>query len=285
MGTNELKRPMGDIPDRGAGVQPAVSADTCELVVLSTSQRAARCRPLKGGEVVSFKSARICDFVPGDIIVLWPEKRWTFKNHAYVSGQVISFGIEAEKLDLVPLQLHDRGEWDAPEDDQTDIDSPPLKIRCYEMEQIQVWEDPEDPDSDPIIEAVDLKDAGDRSGAEKILMRLCESDLRCLDAHAHLGNFSFDSNPKGAARYYEAGVRIGELSFPFGFDGRLPWGFIDNRPYLRCLHGLGVSYWKCGRHKEAAYSLGKLLKLNPGDNQGARFIIDEIREGKPWHDE
>lgn len=37
-----------------------------------------------------------------------------------------------------------------------------------------------------------LKDAGDARTAYKILMELCEADVRCLDAHAHLGNFVFD---------------------------------------------------------------------------------------------
>ena len=38
-------------------------------------------------------------------------------------------------------------------------------------------------------------------------------------------------------RHFAAGLRIGELSLPDDFDGLLPWGYIDNRPFLRCLHG------------------------------------------------
>jgi hypothetical protein len=56
--------------------------------------------------------------------------------------------------------------------------------------------DPTDPFSDPITESNDLKDAGDRLQAIRILMELCQSDLRCLDAHAHLGNFDFDNMPE-----------------------------------------------------------------------------------------
>jgi len=42
--------------------------------------------------------------------------------------------------------------------------------------------------------------------------------------------------------HYQAGVAIGELSLPepvLDFQGILPRGLIDNRPFLRCLHGLG----------------------------------------------
>jgi hypothetical protein len=73
----------------------------------------------------------------------------------------------------------------------------------FEMEQVLPGADAEDPFSDPIIESNDRKDAGDIEGANKILMDLCQADLRCLDAHAHLGNIAFDHWPKLAIRHYE----------------------------------------------------------------------------------
>lgn len=68
--------------------------------------------------------------------------------------------------------------------------------------------DPDDPDSDPIGDSNDLKDAGDGKAAHAILMKLCEADLRCLDAHAHLGHFVFDHRLREAIRHYEAGVGV-----------------------------------------------------------------------------
>jgi hypothetical protein len=65
------------------------------------------------------------------------------------------------------------------------------------MEQILPGADPDDPFSDPITESNDQKDTGDIEGARKILMELCHSDLRCLDAHAHLGNLGFRPLAKG----------------------------------------------------------------------------------------
>ena len=43
-------------------------------------------------------------------------------------------------------------------------------------------------------------------------MELCRQDLRCLDAHAHLGNLVYQRQPEIAVKHYEVGVRIGELS-------------------------------------------------------------------------
>ena len=66
----------------------------------------------------------------------------------------------------------------------------------------------------------------------------------CLDAHAHLGNLSFDTRPKHAMRHYEVGVSIGELSLPADFNGVLPWRMTDNRPFLRCLYAYGLCLWR-----------------------------------------
>jgi hypothetical protein len=101
------------------------------------------------------------------------------------------------------------------------------------MEQVLPgWDADDDPFSDPISESNDLRDASKHEDALKILMSLCESDLRCLDAHAHLGNLVFNRFVKDAIRHFEVGVRIGELSLGEGLDGVLEWGHVDNRPFL-----------------------------------------------------
>jgi tetratricopeptide (TPR) repeat protein len=152
------------------------------------------------------------------------------------------------------------------------------------MEQVLPGQDPDDPDDDPIVRASELNAGGDSRGARRILMDLLAADLRCLDAHAHLGNFAFDHEPKAALRHYEVGVRIGELTLEDGFDGVLPWGLIDNRPFLRCLHGYGLSLWRLGRAEKAAAVFERMLWLNPSDNQGARFLLPAARAGEPWTD-
>jgi hypothetical protein len=77
-------------------------------------------------------------------------------------------------------------------------------------------------------------------------------------------------------------VRIGQLSLPEGFDGLLPWGRIDNRPFLRCLHGYGLCLWRLGRSDQAAAVFERMLWLNPVDNQGVRGLLPAVRAGEPW---
>jgi tetratricopeptide (TPR) repeat protein len=113
-------------------------------------------------------------------------------------------------------------------------------------------------------------------------MDLCRADLRCLDAHAHLGNIAFDRGPEIAIPHCEVGFRIGELSFGESFDGLLPWGWIDNRPFLRCLNGFGLCLWRLGRFEEAENIFERMLWLNPSDNQGVRFLIDDVQAGLAW---
>ncbi len=109
-------------------------------------------------------------------------------------------------------------------------------------------------------------------------MSLLAADLRCLDAHAHLGNFAFDHSPEEAIRHYEVGVRIGDLSLGEGFNGVLHWGHIHNRPFLRCMHGYGLCLSRLGRIKEAKEIFTRMLWLNPGDNQGIRSLLGKVRE-------
>jgi len=154
--------------------------------------------------------------------------------------------------------------------------------REFEMEQVLPGFDDADPFTDPIIMANEFKETGNRPKALEIFMQICQSDLRCLDAYAHLGNLNFDSIPEKAIYHYEVGLRIGELSLGKDFDGVLHWGLIDNRPFLRCMQGYGLCLWRLGRFKEAEHVFNRLLWLNPADNQGVRFLIDYVKARTAW---
>jgi hypothetical protein len=265
-----------------------------ELVALSVKERAARCRLTGSDRVITLRARRFWDLVPGEIVTVKPRKLWRYGGHPYLSGEIESMRLDVAALGLVPLRLEAEGLWDPEEDNWGEEDDPieewekPIIARGprpqFEMEQVLPGEDPDDPFSDPITEANDLKSGGDFLAAARILMELCESDLRCLDAHAHLGNLVFDNRPKDALRHFEVGLRIGELSLGDGFDGVLLWGHINNRPFLRCMHGYGLCLWRMRRFDEAGRVFERMLWLNPPDNQGVRFLIEQVRARKPWED-
>lgn len=193
---------------------------------------------------------------------------------------------------LVPLKLYPRGDWDPAEEYWGEPGEPieawakPIIKRGlrpkYEMEQVLPGADPEDFDSDPILEANELKDRGQVARARKLLEKLLMQDVRCLDAHAHLGNMSFHRAPRTALDHYQRGVSIAELSLGTQFEGVLPWGMIDNRPFLRCLNGLGLCLWRLARFEEAEGVFMRLLWMSPSDNLGVRFRLQPVRARKPW---
>jgi hypothetical protein len=62
----------------------------------------------------------------------------------------------------------------------------------------------------------------------------------------------------------------------------LAWGLIDNRPFLRCLHGYALRLWRLGQFAETEGVLERILWLNPSDNQGARFVLRAVQAGDAW---
>lgn len=286
--------PITTEPQRAKkSVRTEPPSGTIDVVVLSHSARVARCKNLNSGEVITVRiTGRLWHLVPGEIATITPAKQSTYGDTLSLSGSIESTRLDAKAIGLTPLRLQPFGDWDPAEEFWGEPGDPigawakNLIKRGprpqFEMEQVIPGEDPENRLSDPIIDANEKKDAGDYSGAYEILMGLCHADLRCLDAHVHLGNLLFDTSPINAIRHYEIGVRIGELSLPADFDGVLPWGMIDNRPFLRCLHGFGLCLWRLKRFDESLAVFERMLWLNPSDNQGVRFVIDEVRNRHTW---
>lgn len=266
-----------------------------QLIVLSVKRNAISCRILASEHILTLRPSWVWETTPGEIVTVSPQRTWRYANHPYLAGEIKASRTDIPALGLTPLKLHEMGVWDPKEHYWGEPDEPieawarPIIKRGsrpeYEMEQILPGQDPDNPDTDPILEAVDMKEAGNLRKARHMLMEILKSDLRCLDAHAHLGNFAFDRDPDTAVRHYDMGVKIGELSLGKDFTGLLPWGFIDNRPFLRCLHGYGLCLWRFSRMRDAEKVFTRMLWLNPTDNQGARFNLHNVKDQRPWHEE
>jgi len=291
------RRWLGLTPYLPAGAPAAqqLKQQQVELLLMAPIKDALRCRVKDSGQMVTLRLLGRHAVVPGETLMVEITKVYTRAGHDLLTGRLKHAAIDAKALQLTPLQLRDEGMWD-PEEHYWGEEGEALPKWAtaqkiwgprpeYEMEQVLPGEDPEDMDSDPIIRAMDFAAARQRKPAFEILYELCLADLRCLDAHAHLGNLWFDTNPALALRHYEVGVRIGELSLGEGFQGVLHWGMIDNRPFLRCLNGYGLCLWRLQRFEEARQVFDRMLWMNPTDNQGVRLIIDDVAANRPWHDD
>lgn len=233
--------------------------------------------------------------VPGQCIEAIVTKRWTWRGVSYASGAVERSWTDIKALGLEPLPLEDEGIMDV-----RNISEPYEKPDPY----AEMWEflvsvprhafkfhpiawgvgvgvDPEDPEENLTMDASEISEY-DPGAAHKLLMKALSHDLRCIDAHSHLGNLCFDRWPETAIAHYEIGVGIGDLSLGPDFNALLPWGPIYNRPYLRALHGYGLCLWRLGKTEKARIVFERILSLNPIDNQGVRFLRDDICNGRPW---
>ena len=154
---------------------------------------------------------------------------------------------------------------------------------CFEMEQVLPGVAADDWDTDPIVEAADLNRAGYHREAVRLLEGLLAVDARCIDAWGHLGLVAFDTRGPGAAsKLYEMGVGVAERSLPDGFAGVLPWGMVDNRPFLRCLHGLALCAWRQRRWADAEAMFMARVWLDPSGPIDALACLDPVRARRRW---
>ncbi len=61
---------------------------------------------------------------------------------------------------------------------------------------------------------------------------------------------------------------------------RMLWGEIENRPYMRVLSHKAAMHHERKEYKSAEEIYRLLLRLNPSDNQGVRYLIAAMFSGK-----
>ncbi len=96
----------------------------------------------------------------------------------------------------------------------------------------------------------------------------------CADAYVLLAEAATD--PQEARRLYAQGVQAGERAL--GLEALTEdvghfWGIVETRPYMRARQGLAEVLWHLGERQAAIDHLQEMLRLNPGDNQGLRYIL------------
>jgi tetratricopeptide (TPR) repeat protein len=97
----------------------------------------------------------------------------------------------------------------------------------------------------------------------------------CADAYVLLAEEKADS-PEEAFKFYEAGVKAGERALgkeTFEEEAGHFWGMVEARPYMRARLGLAQCLWLMGKREQAIQHYCDLLKLNPNDNQGVRYLL------------
>jgi tetratricopeptide (TPR) repeat protein len=102
----------------------------------------------------------------------------------------------------------------------------------------------------------------------------------CADAYLVLARETADAND--ALELYRKAVAVGAEALgetAFQDDVGSFWGLIQTRPYMRARHELALALWRLGHRDEAVGHYHEMLRLNPNDNQGIRYLlIDALLE-------
>ncbi len=135
------------------------------------------------------------------------------------------------------------------------------------------------PPTTPLEQAQDLiAEAWGLSGRrrDKLIRQALDLSPDCADAYVLMAESTND--PQKARDYYEQGMRVGERAIgpemftQIAADGEF-WRTIETRPYMRARQGLATVLWLLGERAAATEHMLAMLRLNPNDNQGLRYML------------
>ena len=126
-------------------------------------------------------------------------------------------------------------------------------------------------------QALDMWEKGHDEAAGKMLQSIVAECPHHIDALHHL-SLIYRTQGRETEAYicWQAAVGIGLHALPQKFSwktARLEWPWLENRPFLRAYHSLGVWNLDNARYDEAIEIFRRLLSVNPNDNQGVRYLL------------
>lgn len=154
-----------------------------------------------------------------------------------------------------------------------------------------------DEDLDRAIQKMD----SDPQMAKRIFVSLLSTYPYHFDAYHHMALIlGHERKYEEAFELRKTGVEKGFSLFPKEFDltrDKLEWLWLENRPFLRLLHGLAIDYRFVQKDRKKEVEIyEQLLKFDPEDHQGCRLsatgcyfklgMLDKILElGKAYKDD
>jgi tetratricopeptide (TPR) repeat protein len=124
---------------------------------------------------------------------------------------------------------------------------------------------------DIVWEAWDAEDSAERIA---LAHRALKIDPDCSDAYNVLG--CEESDPDKKREYFKKTIDVFKKHHNKKYFDETTgyfWGELETRPFMRGLQEYGICLWKDGKEQEAIETYREMLKLNPNDNQGIRFIL------------
>ncbi len=133
---------------------------------------------------------------------------------------------------------------------------------------------------DEILELFDTSRAAVVEEELKTLLLVCPDHIDALHHLAIL--FSHTGRNFESYLCLREAARVGLLAIPPQFSwltGRIEWGYLPNRPFMRAYHALGLCLLKEHGPAAAIDIFARLVSVNPNDNLGARSLLMQCSLG------
>ena len=137
------------------------------------------------------------------------------------------------------------------------------------------WEGADDPVSGAQDLVYEAWETPSKRARVKLARQALEVSGMCADAYVLLAEEAAKSIAE-ARDYYRQGVAAGEKALgpeTFEHDAGRFWRILETRPYMRARAGLADCLWDLGERDDAVAHMWDMLRLNPSDNQGLRYVL------------
>ena len=134
--------------------------------------------------------------------------------------------------------------------------------------------------AEPLVQAMGCQ----TSFADAALAAVCalKADPGCIEAHIFLAGHCREADDERA--HLAKAVETGDFLWSSVADkqgGFAWWGVPATRPYMQAIKRLADWHAENGMPEDAERGYRRLLRMNPADNQGIRFILAEQDEPAP----
>jgi len=145
---------------------------------------------------------------------------------------------------------------------------------------------------DILGQGLDFLEQGEEAEAGRCFFQSIEIDPTYADGYNHLANIAWRKGDwRQAEGLYRKALELAEPEVKDIPKGGF-WLILESRPYMRALHGLGLTAWKQGRLEEAIGIFKQMLEINPNDNQGVRYLmgplyhqLENLEEAARWYEQ
>lgn len=124
------------------------------------------------------------------------------------------------------------------------------------------------------IQALEETNHEKRVALARKALSLSDDCARALSLLAEDAAESLEESAHYYHRAMEAARRtLGAEAFTEAEEAGIFWGLLETRPYMHAKMGYADTLWALERTNEALLEYEDLLRLNPGDNQGVRYVL------------